>query len=130
MAARDRLRRLEKAMGDELSHFELQDGKRFYFEPEEVSKSLVLFWADSMRADYRREPRPEPPEVFRAVADARDREKALSVVLPGPGLLPVDRGALIERGEILPRSFVAGREYEAPLEVLESTPQDGQRGNR
>jgi hypothetical protein len=116
MAARDRLRRLEKAMGDELSHFELQDGKRFYFEPMEAYKTTFLYLCDSMRADYRREPRPEPPEVFRAVADARDRESALLLVLPGPGSLPVDSDALIERGEFVPRSLVAGKEYGDLLE--------------
>jgi hypothetical protein len=111
MAARDRLRRLEKAMGDELSYFELQDGQRFYFEPMEAHIASYLYLCNSVRSDYRREPRPEPPQVLKAVSDAKDREQALSLVLAGPGLLPVDEEVLIERGEFVPRSLVAGREY-------------------
>jgi hypothetical protein len=112
MALRDRLRRLEKTMRGRLSSFELADGTTFYFEPEEQSKAMFLYFADSMTADYKRKPRPEPPELLKAVANAKDRSEVLSHVMNGYSHLPLDREALIECGEFKPRSLVAGRSYE------------------
>ena len=111
MALRDRFRRLEKAMRGKLSYFELADGGQFYFEPQEAFKATFLYFMDSLRADYAREPRPGPPKVLKAVANARDRREALSRVMAGSSFLPVDEEALVERGEFVPRSLVAGREY-------------------
>src|SRR5829696_1960663 len=111
MALRDRFRRLEKAMRDKLSYFELSDGRQFYFDPQEAFKATFLFFMDSLRADYDHEPRPEPPGVLRAVADAKDRRQALSRVMGSSSFLPVDEEALVERGEFVPRSLVAVREY-------------------
>ena len=111
MALRDRFRRLEKAMRGKLSYFELADGRQFYFEPQEAFKATFLYFMDSLRADYAREPRPGPPKVLKAVANARDRREALSRVMAGSSFLPVDEEALVERGEFVPRSLVAGREY-------------------
>ena len=111
MALQDRFRRLEKAMRGKLSYFELSDGRQFYFDPQEAFKATFLFFMDSLRADYDRELRPEPPGVLKAVADARDRREALSRVMGGASFLPVDEEALVGRGEFVPRSLVAGREY-------------------
>src|SRR5215207_106192 len=111
MALRDRFRRLEKAMRGKLSYFELADGGQFYFEPQEAFKATFLYFMDSLRADYHRQPRPEPPKVLKTVANARDRREALSRVMGSSSFLPVDEEALIERGEFVPRSRVAGREY-------------------
>src|SRR5829696_7593333 len=111
MALRDRFRRLEKAMRGKLSYFELADGRQFYFDPQEAFKTTFLFFMNSLRADYACEPRPEPPEVLKAVANAKDRREALSRVMGGSAFLPVDGEALVERGEFVPRSLVAGREY-------------------
>ncbi len=112
MALRDKLRRLEKAARGKLSHFELKDGKRYYFEPMQAHKAAFGYWSDSLRADYRREPRPEPPDILQAVAGARDRGDALDAVEAGYSFLPVDREALVKRGEFLPRSLVAAEEDE------------------
>ena len=120
MALQDRFRRLEKAMQGQLSHFELANGQRYYFDPQEAFKTTFLYFAGSMRADWKREPRPKPPELLRAVACAKDRREALACVMGDSSFLPVDKEALIKRGEFLPRSLVADREYEdfAGLEDL------------
>lgn len=118
MSLRGKLDRLEKTMRGQLAHFELAGGRRYYFDPDEAFKITFGFFGDSLTADYRREPRPEPPDLLKAVADAKDRGEALFRVMGKASLLPIDRGALIERGELKPRSLVAGREYE-DLGVLE-----------
>ncbi len=91
---------------------ELADGSRYYFDPQEAWKITFGYFTDSMDADYKREPRPEPPDLLKAVADARDRSAALSLVMDGGSHLPLDREALGERGEFKPRSLIAGYEYE------------------
>lgn len=118
MALRDKLRRLEKTMRVQLGYFELQDGSRFYFDPEEKFRDTFKFFTDSMYADYKREARPEPPDLLKAVARAEDRGAALDLVVGGASHLPLDRDALVERGEFKPRSLIAGRTYE-DLGVLE-----------
>ena len=69
-----KLGKLQKAMRGSMESFELQDGRRYYFDPEEALTTTFRFLADSMSADCKREPRPDPPELLRAVADAKDRE--------------------------------------------------------
>jgi hypothetical protein len=112
VALRDKFKRLEKAMQGKLSYFELVGGRRYYFDPQEVFKATFLFFTHSMEADYHLKPRPEPPNVLKAAANAKDRREALSLVLGGSSFLPVDKEALVERGEFVPRSLVAGRKYE------------------
>jgi len=124
MALRDKLRRLEKTVRGNLKSFELADGRRYYFDPQEASRITFRFFTDCMRADWKREPRPEPPEVLRAVADARDRDEALNRVMGGGPHLPVDRAALVERGAFEPRSLVAGKTYAESLEVFAERSQE------
>ena len=112
MALRDRLRRLEKQMQGRLSSLELADGTRYYFDPRETGRTTFLYFADSMTADYKREPRPSPPDILQAVANAKDRSDALTRVMGDYSHLPIDREALVQRGEFAPRSLVAGRSYE------------------
>lgn len=118
MSLRGKLDRLEKTMWGQLAHFELAGGRRYYFDPQEAHKVTFLYLSDSLDADYKREPRPEPPDLLKAVADAKDRGEALNLVVGGYSHLPIERGALVERGKLKPRSLVAGREYE-DLGVLE-----------
>lgn len=112
MALRDRLQRLEKSMRGQLGHFELANGQRHYFDPQAALRDTFSFFAQSMDADHRSEPRPEPPPILEAVARAKDRRAALDAALDGYSHLPIDREALIERGELKPRSLVAGKTYE------------------
>ncbi len=43
MALWDKLRRLEKTMWGNLEYFELADGRRYYFDPEETSGTRSSF---------------------------------------------------------------------------------------
>jgi hypothetical protein len=109
MALKGKVARLQKLLRGSLESFELQDGRRYYFDPEEAYKATFLYFTDSMTADYGCKPRPEPPEVLRAVADAGDRVQALSRVMGDYSHLPIDREALVERGEFVPRPLVASQ---------------------
>ncbi len=63
---------------------------------------------------------PAPPPVVKAIANAKNRAAAFDQVFEGDVfVLPYEREALIERGEFVPRSMVAGRELgEGPLPDL------------
>jgi hypothetical protein len=113
MGLKGKLDKLQKAMRGRLASFELADGTRYYYDPQEAYSDAFLFFSNSLRSDHTGEPRPEPPEVLLAVAGARDREDALSRALGGfAHILPVDREALISRGTFKPRSLVQGVELE------------------
>lgn len=88
MGVKDRLRCLQKAARGKLDHIELADGSRYWFDRQEVFWVTFRFFTASMRADWKREPRPDPPAVLRAVADARNREQALSRVMGGSSFFP------------------------------------------
>ena len=118
MGLKGKLDKLQKAMRGRLASFELADGTRFFFDPQETFKATFLFFTACMAADCKGEPRPEPPEVLRAVAGARGRGAALYSVMGDSSHLPLDRTALVERGELVNRSLVAGRELGEPLEDL------------
>src|SRR5215218_1116178 len=113
MGPRRRLRRLEKAMQGKVGSFELREGGHYWFDPTNTYKELFLHAANSVRADYKGEPRPDPPEILRALARAKDRKAALEGLYPSRGSMlfsVYDMEALVERGELVPRPFVAGGE--------------------
>ncbi len=112
MGLKGKVARLQKLLRGSLESFELANGQRYYFDPEEAFKITFGFFGNSLTADWKREPRPEPPDLLKAVAEARDRGEALFRVMGEATHLPIDREALVERGELLPRSLVAGRTYE------------------
>jgi len=113
MALKGRLRKLEKSMQGFLSSFDLADGTCYFFDRQEAYGAAFLFFSDSLRSAHSGEPRPEPPAILEAVAGARDREDALERALGGfVGLLPIDRDALLSRGELVPRSLIQGYELE------------------
>ena len=55
---------------------------------------------------------PEPPVTVRALTRAKDRAAALEQVYGGGSftLIPYDTEAIVERGELVPRSMVIGKE--------------------
>jgi hypothetical protein len=111
---------LQKEARGKMDCIELEDGERYWFEPSIVHKELFRFFAASLTAVYRNEPRPEPPEVLKAVAGAKDREGAFRQVY-SQGITPccpLDVDALLERGEFVPRSLVAGRDVDEPVPDL------------
>ncbi len=125
MGLRNQLRALRRAARGNMLSFELEDGSTFYFDPQDGFKTTFGYFSESLTADYRRKPRPEPPEALLAVANAKDRRYALEMVMGGSSFLPVKEEALVERGEFVPRSMIAGREYDEVLEeVVEEGAQD------
>jgi hypothetical protein len=116
MGIRDKIRRLERVTQGKLKSFELADGSRFYFDP--TSAEMFLHACDCLR-NHDKPERPEPPELVKAVARAKDRRAAFREIEgTAAGLFPYDAEALVERGEIVPRSLVVGRELGEPLEDL------------
>jgi hypothetical protein len=108
---KDKLRRLERAARDHLASFELEDGSRYYYDP--VSPDRFLHTMDCLRAQGDGETTfPEPPETVRALLRAKDRAAALEQVYQSGtfDIFPYEHEALVERGELVPRSMVAGRE--------------------
>ncbi|MDP8952529.1 MAG: hypothetical protein M3N18_09865 [Actinomycetota bacterium] len=112
MGLKSKLARLQKAVQGNLSCIELADGGRYWYEPAAAWAEVFGHTSGCLLADYRGEPRPEPPEIVQAVARARDRRAAVGK-LHASGTAPFlafDPEALIERGELVPRSFLAGKE--------------------
>lgn len=117
MGLRDKLRRQERGANENLMSFVLTDGSRHYYDP--TSGERFLHSCDCLRAQGSGEPFPEPPETIKALARARDRGAALEQVTGGAlGIFPYDTEALVERGELLPRSLVVGHELGDPIEDL------------
>ena len=114
MALRDRLRRLEKNAQGKLSSFELADGSRYFYEPEKVFPELFGHGARCLTADYKGEPRPEPPEILKAIVRARDRRRVAERLYTP--FTAYDLDALVERGEFTPRSYLANHSYEESVE--------------
>ena len=112
MAIRDRLRRLEAAMEGNLSSIELADGTTYRYNRDELWLELLKYRSASMRADYHRKVRPEPPEIFVMLARARDRRSAVTRLWPDwearPLFCALDIRALVERGELVPMAFAPG----------------------
>src|SRR5215217_4816801 len=128
MATRDKLRRLQKMMQGNLEGIEQRDGSTLYFDPQQSFWDTFTYFTVSMQADFDREERPEPPQVLKAVANAKDRRDAFERLMGGATHLPVNKEALVERGEFLPRSLVAGREYgdfERLEDLSEPVPEEG-----
>jgi len=121
-----RLDRIEKAARGHLTYIELKDGSRHYFDREQTAIELFGYLIDCLHAQYEGCKRKDPPEIIYAVAKARDREVASLQVFSRrrAGLFPLDVDALIERGEIVHRSLVAGRDLDEPLNEPETQADD------
>jgi hypothetical protein len=111
---KSKLRQLERSSRDGLGSFILEDGSRYYFNPE--SGECFLHSMDCLRAQGECEPFPEPPETLKAIARARDRGAALNRLYGGTfDVFPYEVEALVELGELVPRSVVVGRELGEPV---------------
>jgi len=117
MPLRGWIKRLERDARGDLESFVLEDGSRHYYDP--TSGERFLHSMDCLRAQSDGEPFPDPPETIKALPRARDRAAALNQVAGGTfDIFPYDKQVLVERGELVPRSLVAGRELGEPLEDL------------
>jgi hypothetical protein len=80
-----------------------------------VSYTLVLASAPGTKAS----PSLSRPETIKALRRSRNRAAALDIACGGGfDLFPYEREALVERGELVPHSLVAGRELGEPLPDL------------
>ena len=119
MGLRGKMRTLERLARGQVESFELEDGSRHYYD--RVSGERFLHSMACLRAQGEGKTTfPEPPETLRANTRAKDRRAALAQVYhPGAfDIFPYDTEALVERGELVPRSMVAGRELGEVLEDL------------
>ena len=118
MGIKEKLRRLEKALWGNVDYIDFADGSRYLYDPAEIWGQVFKHGGDCLRADYKGEQRPEPPEILKAVAKAKDRRSAVEG-LYAPGSHPFmayDLESLVERGEFVPRSFLANHSYEESIE--------------
>ncbi len=78
---------------------------------------MFLFGSDCMKAG-RVVDRPEPPEIVRALVRAKDRRAAFDALEPIP-FFPYQYEPFVERGELVHRSLIAGRDVNGePCEDL------------
>ena len=103
------LKRLERGAREDLASFALEGGTRHYYDPQ--SGECFLHSMDCLRAQGDGEPFPDAPATLQAITRARDRRAALEQLYPAGsfGLFPYEPESLVERGELVPRSLVAGR---------------------
>src|SRR5829696_6068538 len=98
MATRAKLRRLQRMIRGNLEGIEQRDGSIAYFDLEKAVWDVFLYFLDSLHADCDRVPRPAPPPVLKAVANAINRRDAYKRVMGGYTHIPIDPEALIEEG--------------------------------
>jgi hypothetical protein len=100
------VKRLEHAARKDLASFELLDGSRYYFDP--ASPELFMHWYECGKAGSAHH-WPEPPEVMRKLAQAKDVERAIELVR-GEGswdFLVYDIEVLISERTLEPRGLVS-----------------------
>jgi len=107
-----RLKEFEKA--SDYDYIVLRDGSRFWFGRKELYKSFFLYRLACITPDYRGEERQPVPDIFLAIADAKDREEAMDKVCPrwrgwrtdNSISAAIDLDVLVEEGLIEPYSEV------------------------
>ncbi len=118
MGLRDRMKGLERASRDHLTWFVLESGERYYLDSREAWVTGFRHTMSCLDAQAEGVPFPEPPEIYRKIAQAQDRRKALGV-LGGKSsftMLPYELDPLLERGELVERSMVVGHDLgEGPI---------------
>lgn len=118
MGLKEKIGRLKRAMEGHVDYIELADGSRHFYEPGAVWREIFRHGGDCLRADYKSEPRPDPPEILMAAAGARDRRAAVEKLFASgpPPFIAYEIAPLVERGELVPRSFLFGHTYAESLE--------------
>jgi hypothetical protein len=100
------IKRLEHAARGDLASFELLDGSRYYFDP--ASPELFVHWYECGKAGSAHH-WPDPPEVLRKLAEAKDVERAVELVR-GEGswdFFVYDIEGLIGERTLKPRGIVS-----------------------
>lgn len=98
------IRRMKAKFGGGALTIELANGSRARFERDAMFEPLFMHFMSVLRALHAGEPRPEPPPLLRAIAAAKDREKAFLAAFPdGAPFMPWSEEPLVARGEFVPR---------------------------
>ncbi len=115
-----KLRRLERATREGLSSFELEGGGRHWYNPQQAGLEILLYSLECLKLQGEGVPYPEPPEIVLALARAKNRRSVLTELMGSPtvGFLPFEPEPLLERGELVHRSLVAGYELGEPIPDL------------
>ena len=117
---RAKLRRLEAAARGNLESFELEDGSRYWYDPSNAERFLHSLACLRAQGEGKTS-FPAPPETARALTRAKDRAAAFDQVYGEGGsftVIPYDRESLVQRGELVPRSMVVGKELGEPIPDL------------
>ncbi len=112
-STRNELAKIKRKVGGGTGSIKLADGTTYKFSPDDAYSTLFTHFMGCLRADHNREPRPEPPELLRAIAKADDRERAFYDVLDGYSFVAFDREPLIEEGRLVPKQLTV----EGPVEA-------------
>ena len=113
------VRRLrQRLLGTDTISIRQANGSVAHFDARDAAVACFKYFSESLMADADCEPRPEPPEVLKAVANAADRRSAYDKVMRGYNFIPLDHEALIEEGRLEPAPLVAG--YDTYEEFLAS----------
>ena len=121
-------RELEKLQSEAgFASFELVNGTRYTLH--QIDRLAVAKFAHSMecaRADYSREPRPEPIEIYKAMCKAKDREAVVRMLFPAwsPNAIqhqfcPYNLWTLVEEGRLEHQNFTDSEETEPIPPVME-----------
>ena len=94
--SRSTIRRLREALRGNLESFELLDGSRYWYDPQEVHKQLFLcaYGLQLGRVG-------EPPELFRKLCEARDPAAVLERLEPESNEAFVNPAAMYDRDALV-----------------------------
>ena len=118
MGLKGKMRRLERAATEKLESFELEDRSRYYYDAMEAGIGVFLHTTERLRSHDQPE-WPEPPEIIKALARAKNRKAAFDRFFGGGFVLfPYDPEAFVERRELVRHSLVVGYEPGEPIPCL------------
>jgi hypothetical protein len=82
MGLKGKMRRLERAATEKLESLELEDRSRYYYDAMEAGIGVFLHTTERLRSHDQPE-WPEPPEIIKALARAKNRKAAFDRFLAG-----------------------------------------------
>jgi hypothetical protein len=118
MTLRNWIKRLERAASEDLESFELLDGSTYHYDRLETYKELFLHACDVQLGDA--EKWPEPPEVYRKIAEAKDPAAVLERFRPENSQSAfVDPAALFDTAALVDERRLVPISYEPPEDLSE-----------
>ena len=111
---RSTIRRLQQALRGSLESFELFDGSRYWYDPQEVHKALFLaaYGLQLGRVG-------EPPELYRKLVEAKDPAAVLERLEPESNEVFVNPTALFDRDILINERRLVPNVGEKPEDLSE-----------